>query len=198
MDKYYEMTFQLQGASFLWDEIREFAICTDSDIPTLPIKPYSLSRKDLLDLTHDFFKDILGYHKMAALKVAMHVKYSKSAQNAARLMGVVDCEINEPFKSNKDLRKCARNHGIADLDNALDSFAVTPLIDYMFAIEFYSLYKEDKDRALNALKSFITTNCGSKQDYLTILKKLGICLNKSAHSYNRDCLMLSRELKSHR
>ena len=289
---------QLEDTDFLWGDIQDFSICTKENFDTVPIKTCSLSRKDLLDLTHDFYKNCFNHfffgnfmrnfyrrrdhvlfepidndeyqgetininttqeaflrikrfytyddlittiheymhatsflikpehldykkgifsevdailveliacdyfetvfkdHKMDALKVYLHNKFCKKAHNTSRLINLYEIESkNGSFQNNRELRRTAQKCGISDLDAALKGFSVVPTIDYMFAIEFYFLYKEDKEKALNLLKEFIMMEFSDDTKYYAELQKLGIYPNANSRELHKERVMLSRILK---
>ena len=298
LEKYHGASEQLEDVDFLWDEIRDFSLCTKEDFDTTPLKTCSLSRRDLLDLTHDFYKDCFdhfffgnfmknfyrrrdhilfepakdttlkgesisisstketflrinrGYtfddlittiheymhatsftingdhfifnkdiyaeidpiltellacdyfetvfkdHKMDALKVYIHNIFCKKAHDASQLISLYDIESERGcFKNNRELRKVALECGITDLEKALGSFNLVPTIDYIFAVEFYYLYREDREKALNLLKKFIMMAFGDETKYYAELRKLGIYPNTNSRELHKERVMLSRILK---
>ena len=298
LERYHGKTEQLEDIDYLWGEIRDFSICTKEDFATVPIKTCSLSRKDLLDLTHDFYKHCFDHfffgnfmksfyrrrdhilfepaniaglkgesfsihttkesfltvkreftyddlittaheymhatsfaisgehflyskepyseidttlvellacdyfesvfkdHKMDALKVALHKKFCDDAHNMSRLMSLYELESELGcFTCNRDLRRKATECGITDLDNVLDDTPIIPTLDYMFAIEFYYLYKVDKDKALNTLKKFIMMDYDDDVRYCKELNNLGLFPNANSRELHKERVMLSRILK---
>ena len=62
-------------------------------------------------------------------------------------------------------------------------------IPYLTAIELYTLYQVDKDKALNILIDIILN--GTPKNIFTLLAKHGISLNKHSHQYEEElCLKL--------
>lgn len=298
LERYHGTTEQLEDIDYLWQDIHDFCLLTKEDFSTVPIKTCSLSRKDLLDLTHDFYKGCFDHfffgnfmknfyrrkdhilfepadtpglkgesfsihttresfltvkreytyddlittvheymhvtsfsingnhflvskepyseidttltellacdyfetvfkdHKMDALKVALHKKFCDDAHNMSKLMHLYDIESEIGcFRSNRDLRKNAVECGIIDLDKVLEDVFVIPTLDYMFAIEFYYLYKADKEKALRTLKKFIMMEYDDDVRYSKELNNLGLFPNANSRELHRERVMLSRILK---
>ncbi len=62
-------------------------------------------------------------------------------------------------------------------------------ISYLIAIELYTLYQVDRDKALNILIDIILN--GTPHNIFTLLAKYGISLNKHSHQYEDElCLKL--------
>lgn len=300
LDKYYYATNQIDDVDFLWDELQDFDRNHRDDIETVPLQHCSLSKEDLITLTHDFFRnnfdsyfygnfiknfyrrrdhiafnhddkpgvkgelfslkstkesfirvyrdftynDLLtiiheymhatsfsinddhfhkdkdyyseidpilaellacdyfekqfGDHKIDAVKLFINDYYCQHAKFNAKLIDLYKKEkANGKFRDNKALRQAATEAGITNLDKELNSLNIKAAINYMFAIEFYSMYKQDKERALNSLKKFILASCEHEIDYYKELKKLGILPNMNAWDHHLETVELSRKLKIH-
>ena len=298
IERHHGVSEQLEDVDYLWGEIRDFSLCTKEDFPTVPIKTCSLSRNDLLDLTHDFYKHCFDHfffgnfmknfyrrrdhilfepateptlkgesisinttketflrvnrdytcddlittvheymhatsfsingdhfifnkdiyaeidpmfveliacdyfetifkdHKIDSLKVYLHKKLCKKAHDALHLINLYDSESEKgTFQNNRDLRKAALECGITDLEKVFDSFDLVPTIDYIFAVEFYYLYREDREKALNLLKKFIMMSFDDELKYYSELQKLGIYPNTNSRELHKERVMLSRILK---
>ena len=160
-------------------------------------EPYSEIDSTLVELLAcDYFEGVFKDHKMDALKVALHKKFCDDAHNMSHLMSLYEVESELGcFKCNRDLRRRATECGITNLDSVLDDTPIVPTLDYIFAIEFYYLYKGNREKALNTLKKFIMMEYEDDVRYTRELGNLGLFPNANSRELHKERVMLSRTLK---
>lgn len=283
---------------FLWDDFAEFAEITYDYINIPKLKRCSLSKTDLLDITHDFYKslnkvfygnfmknfyrrndhivfkaaqkdnkfigetiilpslresfidiyrnytadDILTtiheyshatstsinpYHLVRSTKTLyteidtlfmefiaadfvdkqMHTsnapihkasKLNEFSANAYDICSQIDLIEAEKFTkngylNNKQLKQIAlekcelQPNEVEDLLNEPNVYSTVYLTSYMFALELYKLYLEDKEKALYYLQKIILLDHLNEEEYYCNIKRFGLIPNLSVQEFYKEC-----------
>lgn len=127
-----------------------------------------------------------------------------NARDYRLMINLIKAERKLPngFTSNKELKTIAKNK-YQILPEVIDDVIGNPnlhniiyLTSYMFAIELYKVYKEDKEKALHYLKKIIELDNMSELEYYNNIIKLGLIPNLSTKEYYEivlnDALKLTR------
>ncbi len=111
------------------------------------------------------------------------------------IRGLIDeeRELEKPFTTNKELKEVALNKlGLTcqELNGILENPLSIPdilLENYIFSIELYYLYTNDKDKFLSTIKKIALLNNLSREEYYQALQKLGLIPNLHTKEF-RDSL----------
>lgn len=107
------------------------------------------------------------------------------------LIKAEDLFYNGCYTNNKMLKESAKKYcGLVseEVDDIIQqgSLSYDYTISYLFAVELYNLYKNDKEKALYILRKIIYLNCKSELEYYNELKRLGLIPNMNMREYHRD------------
>ena len=69
------------------------------------------------------------------------------------------------------------------------------MVGYMFAIELYSLYQIDPEKALYLLKKIILLREENDYDYYQAIINMGIIPNENINKYTTQCTEICQTLK---
>ena len=144
-------------------------------------------------LAKDYYFEQTKDYDASVYKINTHLEYIINAETLNLIIYLIRKEqlLGHEFTSTKEMRKQLKpspfNNDVFD-----DAFLLSGipheeyLISYMYAIELYMLYKEDKDKALDTLKRIILLDNMSEEEYYSNIKKLGIIPNFSLRNFDRD------------
>jgi len=128
---------------------------------------------------------------------------SKDINNIINLINA-EKKQNQDFNKNKILKEIAlkecdiNNNELEDLLKYPDLYSTIYLISYIFAIELYYIYLEDKELALHILKKIILINENNDEKIFKDIKKLGLIPNKNFAKYQKECKQKYNELSRKR
>lgn len=144
-------------------------------------------------ISSDYYKSLTNDNNATMVKTKIHNSYSLSSRDVALIISLIEKELErkEEFKCNKDIRQSLDEKRFLSLE--LDDILLHSSIDlsiyltsYLFAIELYNLYKEDKEKALYILKKIILLDNKDEQQYYSNIKELGIIPNLGLHEYQTN------------
>lgn len=106
-----------------------------------------------------------------------------------------------PFERNKDIKIAANKLGLEneDIEDMLvgssSQLKESYLTSYLYAVELYQIYKEDKEKALYLMKKMIYLDKANEEKYFSEIKKLGLNLNERSNDYHNKLYEDIRVLK---
>ena len=289
---------QINKYKYIFEDIKEFHNLVGTPItPTPPLKTISLSKKDILDLTHDFYKEALDkyfFHNFLKhfRKRYTNIKFERDTDNSQNMGETINilsleeafitvlrnndiedvlttiheyehatslsinpkhvvtpnytfCELDTLFMemiasdylekifkngeaslskasrheihcctadllttkydlvkaeeyfyrggytSNKMLKESAKKYcklSSEEVDDIIQegSLSYDYSISYIFAVELYKMYKEDKEKALNYLRKLILLDCKNELEYYHNIKRFGLISNLHMREFNRE------------
>ena len=101
-------------------------------------------------------------------------------------------KLENGYTNNKLLKRIAEEHcniypiEVEMILNETKMSNLVYLISYMFALELYTLYKEDKEKALYYLRKIIMLDGLDEFEYYNNIKKIGIIPNQSLRNYQKQ------------
>lgn len=142
------------------------------------------------DYLENIFKD---GEAILAKTYGYEAQYS-IADTLKRKIDIIKAEEHffpDGFKSNKELKECAKRYCYLEndeVDNLIQNidYSFNYPISYLFAIELYKLYQEDKDKAIYYLKKIIYLNCKTDLEYYGELKRMGLIPNLHTREFNKE------------
>ena len=159
------------------------------------------SNKSLKLLASDF----LNFYDTCLTRAYEHERYACTADELAVKIELLDYErtLKEPFKSNKEIKIAAKKHCDV-LGEEINELFTKPnfsgkeyLVSYMFALELYHMYLEDKEKSLYYLKKIILLDCKNALEYYNSIKRLGVIPNistKELHKqFTEEAIKLTRK-----
>lgn len=95
------------------------------------------------------------------------------------------------YTSNKMLKESAKKYCKLCSEEVEDiiqngSLSYDYSISYIFAVELYKMYNEDKEKALYYLRKLIYLDCKSELEYYKTIKRFGLIPNMHMREYNRE------------
>jgi len=151
----------------------------------------------------DYINNLLKDDHIKVLKINLFLAQAKNAVNIINCLNLMKNEkITQEYQNDAELVLAGTSYNIsAENINSLFTEDNDALQDYltsfMFALELYYMYKEDKEKALYYLKKLILLNCKSQLEYYNKIKKFGITPNLHLQKYHQECwntmLSLSRK-----
>lgn len=147
-------------------------------------------------LACDYFESIFKDDKMNNLKILIHNWCCYQEKQALDKIKLIKKEsLLKEYSFNRVLKLGARLCNIDSeyLEELLNESNEKIQVSYLFTIEFYKLFKEDKEKALNILKKFIMINLDNEKDYYFNLKNFGIIPNYSIKDVHRDINTIVRK-----
>ncbi len=148
-------------------------------------------------IAFDYFENIFKDNKMNILKINNHINYIINNLYVTNRIKLFEFEKEYgAYKKNKDLRKALHTMGIddEDLDTLLSHSHEYYVVGYIFALELYNMYIEDKEKALHALRKFLMLEDSESKDYYIRMKNLGLIPNLTSRHYHNDIKELSYNL----
>jgi len=142
----------------------------------------------------DYFSKILDNEKIQTYKAEKHHFYSEIAERFVSYLKLIILEdlLKEGYTNKKRLKSFAIGYCNLNKDSfndliyggyeSYDKY----LLDYMFAVELYTLYKLDKDAALYYLKRIINLKRPTSEKYFEDILKLGIIPNANMLEYHEE------------
>jgi len=133
----------------------------------------------------EFLESIFHNGQAILDRVSEHSRYAAIADELKSKIQLIEYEktLKRNFKNNKELR-CAGEVHCKLLPKELDDILTFPvltsqeyLVSYMFALELYQMFTEDKDKALYYLNKIILLDCRSEEEYYNNIKKFGFIPN---------------------
>ena len=179
------------------------------------IHEYGHATSAMINPNHEFDSKYLYsevdtlFLELAAIKYLNKVMHNKDAKTL-KVMDFVErynnsLDINDVlilinkekkikggYSTNKILKETAFktcNIYKDELDDILDYInydSYIYLTGYIYALEFYNTYKEDKEKALNDLKKFIMLDASDEKTYYKRLKQFGIIPNLHLRNFQKE------------
>lgn len=155
----------------------------------------------------EFLESIFHNGQSILYRASEHEKYVNQADELKAKIELIEYEksLKRNFKNNKELRSAAESHCELlpeELDDMLTSSILNSqdyLISYMFTLELYKLFLEDKDKALYYLNKIILLDCHSQEEYYCNIKRFGFIPNLSLQEFHKkftdEGLSLTRRKK---
>ena len=153
-------------------------------------------------LASDYYLEQTKDSDAIIYKINSHLLYKNNAEIIKLIIYLIqkEKELGHEFTTTKEMRQqLDKNLFSEDIFN--DAFLYSSyfqeedLASYMYAIELYMLYKEDKDKTLDTLKRMILLDEMSEEEYYSNIKKLGIIPNFSLRSFERNLQEESMKLE---
>ena len=154
-------------------------------------------------VAYDFFKKHLPEYKINLSRYYSHLEFSSYVETLTKLVNLIEFENrNYDISNNKTLRQFSNEVGIvdADLKDIFDDFAYTDsaAIGYIYGLEFYKMYEQDKDKALSQLEKFVMYDSKNPKDYYKYLRGLGIIPNEHMREYHKNINRYARCLSQNK
>ena len=131
-------------------------------------------------LAFDYLKKYLPVPKLMLRKYLLHSSNCYSLNFIIQKINLIKKDHNTfYFKDNKSLKKFANelNIDIELLEYSISNDVYIYILGYIYAVEFYNLYLDDKEKALHHLEKLAMFAGQSPQDYYELLTSLNICPN---------------------
>ncbi len=153
-------------------------------------------------LASDYYLEQTKDYDASIYKINTHLEYIDNAQVVNLIIYLIKKEqqLGHEYTSTKEMRQQLTKDSFSDeiFDDAFLFSGIAHeeyLASYMYAIELYMLYKENKDKALDLLKRMILLDEMNEEEYYSNIKKLGIIPNFSLRSFERDLQQESIKLE---
>ncbi len=151
----------------------------------------------------NYLESIFKNGEATGARAGIHEIQCCSADVLASKIGLIKAEENfygGKYKSNKELKEGAKKHlGLSSEETddiiQIGTTSYDYLISYLFAIELYSIYQSDRDKAIDTLKRIINLDCKSELEYFKSLKRMGLIPAYSLREYHRDINESVRKLE---
>ena len=153
----------------------------------------------------DYLESIFKNGDPSLIRAYEHGRYVCIADELSVKIELLEYEkaLGHRFKNNKELKLAAKEHCDV-LGEEIDELFTSPnfsgkdyIVSYMFALELYKIYLNDKEKALYLLKKIILLECRSPEEYYSNIKKLGLFPNLSSHELHKqftdEALTLTRK-----
>ena len=150
----------------------------------------------------DYLRNLFKNNEADKANLITHLEYCNQVIYSSIIYTLTDYEKtnNTQLQSNKQMKELIKNtFGIKEnifeeIFQTGDTEIITKyIISYMFDIELYLLYLNDKDKSLYILKKIIQVKGLSKEEYYKYIKSLGLFPSTSIHEYEE--IIKSRTLK---
>jgi len=152
----------------------------------------------------DYLEDIFGNGQALLNRTMEHGRYAVFSDSLTAQIQLIEYEKtqNRKFTNNKSLKQAASIFDI--LPNEIENILTRPntqdsmyLTSYLFALELYNLYLEDKEKALYYLKKIIFLDCQSEEQYYCNIKRFGFIPNLSTQKvhtkFTNEAIKLTRK-----
>ncbi len=152
-------------------------------------------------IAYDYLEDLFNDGTATKLRYLTHLDRVEESYDLQSLFKVMDYEkgLKKEFTTNKELKDAGMECNILDVE--LENILYYPNVDsekyvtsYMFAVELYSLYKEDKEKALNYLKQILLMKKMSPEQYYSRIKSLGLYPNNSIRTFHKELIAETNRL----
>lgn len=150
----------------------------------------------------DYLRNLFKNNEADKANLITHLEYCNQVIYSSIIYTLTDYEKtnNTQLNSNKQMKELIKNT-FRIKENIFEEIFQTSdieiiikyIISYMFAIELYLLYLNDKDKSLYILKKIIQAKGLSKEEYYKYIKSLGLYPSSSIHEYEE--IIKSRTLK---
>ena len=150
----------------------------------------------------DYLRNLFKNNEADKANLITHLEYCNQVIYSSIIYTLTDYEKtnNTQLQSNKQMKELIKNtFGIKEnifeeiFQTSDTEIIIKYIISYMFAIELYLLYLNDKDKSLYILKKIIQVKGLSKEEYYKYIKSLGLFPSTSIHEYEE--IIKSRTLK---
>lgn len=153
----------------------------------------------------DYLESIFKDGEAIKAKASNHETQCLTSELLSSKINLVKAEelhYKDGYTSNKILKESAKKYcGLVseDVDDLIQysSLPYDYSISYIFAVELYNMFQNDRDKALYYLKKIIYLNCKTELEYYNELKKMGFIPNlhmrEFHHSINESILKLEKK-----
>ena len=150
----------------------------------------------------DYLRNLFKNNEADKANLITHLEYCNQVIYSSIIYTLTDYEKtnNTQLQSNKQMKELIKNtFGIKEnifeeiFQTSDTEIIIKYIISYMFAIELYLIYLNDKDKSLYILKKIIQAKGLSKEEYYKYIKNLGLYPSSSIHEYEE--IIKSRTLK---
>lgn len=169
--------------------IHEYSHATSSAInPKHLLPPKNLYQEiDTLFMeliSADYLENIFQNGDALLIRANEHGTYANTADILTAQIELIDYEemMTTGYNNNRDIKRAGAKFEIRPQE--IENIFTKPimhqevyLVSYIFALELYNIYLEDKDKALYYLIKIIELTCKSKEEYYSSILKFGIIPN---------------------
>ncbi len=141
-----------------------------------------------------YLKEVTKDKNVSILKIMDYIENYNRSLDINDMIAIKEREnsISGGYKTNKMLKEMAfktsniYNEELESIIDNINSNSYVYLTGYLYALELYNTYKEDKEKALNDLKKFICLNANDEKGYYKKIKQLGIIPNLHIDNFNKE------------
>jgi len=147
-------------------------------------------------LACDYLFKTLNNTDLLKIKINKYDDYRKKAHKIVNHIKLINAEKylkygyhNETVLKNISNNKChIKTNDLKNMLYSPDISSINYLISFIFALELYYLYKEDKEKALYNLEQIILLKCNSEEEYYNNILNFGINPNFNLNKFYQDSI----------
>lgn len=151
----------------------------------------------------DYLDSIFKNGESLLAKASTHEIQCCTAELLTSKLNLVEAEeefYKNGYTSNKILKESAKKYCKLKPEEVEDiiqegSLSYDYSISYIFAIELYKMYQEDRDKALYYLRKLILLDCKSELEYYNSIKRLGFIPNLHMREFHHEINESVRKLE---
>lgn len=154
-------------------------------------------------IASDYIANLFKDNSATIFKAEKLNDYLSNSDDLAVMIDAITHEPKNGYQSNKELKRIAESEYDV-LPEEIDAIIGEPelnstiyLTSYMFALELYKMYQNDKEKALYYLKKIILLENMSEEEYYSNIKRFGLFPNLSLKEHyqetKKDALRLTRK-----
>lgn len=156
----------------------------------------------------DYLEALFKNGQATLNKASRHDEICYTAENLDLIIKLIELEKRIPngYTSNKVLKSIAKKRLninpelVEDLLQDPERNGEVYLTCYMFVVELYNMYKNDREKALYYLKQIIELECSCEEEYYSNIKRFGLVPNLSLNEHHQqihsDVMRLTRKKKN--
>lgn len=145
-------------------------------------------------IASDYLENVFRNGEAALSMASRHEIHCCTADLLTTKFDLVKAEeffYKDGYKSNKMLKESAKKYcklSSEEVDDIIQqgSLSYDYSISYIFAVELYKMYKEDREKALNYLRKIVLLDCKSELEFYNTIKRFGIIPNLHMREFNRE------------
>ena len=151
----------------------------------------------------DYLKRYFDNDMLDLAKIHKHNNHEVWFDMSNLIIELIMYEINNKIviNNNRMLKEIAFNNFMIEKNmlqyiiNEVSENTEVEMVGYMFAIELYSLYQIDPEKALYLLKKIILLREENDYDYYQAIINMGIIPNENINKYTTQCTEICQTLK---
>ena len=151
----------------------------------------------------DYLENIFQNNQAFLAKAARHEGYYCMANTLVSALDLVKAEedyYKDGYTCNKHLKESAKKHCrliSEEVDSIIqhEELQYDYVISYIFAVELYKMYQEDRDKALYYLRKLILLDCKNELEYYNSIKRMGLIPNQHMREYHNEINESIRKLE---